>query len=169
MRGNFATGVEVWQNKMQPISIRGVSLMANNALMEHILNQNRFAVVGVSRDPEKYGYKVFKSLKAAGRTAFAVNPNADQIDGDPCYPTLDNIPGEVDVLVAVTPPDITNEILPLAGRLQIPFCWMQPGSFNEASINLARAHAMQVVADGSCIMVVAARAAAKEAAAMIEE
>ncbi len=142
--------------------------MANQALIEHILNQRRFAVVGVSRDPEKYGYKVFKALKAAGMTAFAINPNADQIDDDPCYPSLDNVPGAIDVVVTVTPPEVTNEILPQAGRLGIPFCWMQEGSYNAASINLARAHAMQLVADGSCIMVAAARHTAREVAQMRE-
>lgn len=142
--------------------------MANHALIEHILNQRRFAVLGVSRDPEKYGYKVFKSLKAAGMTVFAINPNADQIEDDPCYPSLDNVPGEIDVLVTVTPPDTTNEAMPQAGRLRIPFCWMQEGSYNEASINLARAHAMQIVADGSCIMVAVSLHTAKEVAQMME-
>lgn len=142
--------------------------MPNHALIEHVLEKQRFVVVGVSRDPEKYGYKVFKSLKAAGKTAFAVNPNADHIDDDPCYPTLDNIPGGIDVVVTVTPPEVTNEILPQAGRLQIGFCWMQPGSYDGASLNLARAHTMQVIADGSCIMVAAARHVAKETAAMAE-
>jgi uncharacterized protein len=132
--------------------------VGNRALIEHILEQRRFAVSGVSRNPEKYGYKVYKALKAAGYVVHAVNPNADVIDGDPCYPSLDNIPGPIDCLVTVTPPEVTEETIRLAGRLRIGFLWMQPGSESMSAFNLARANSMQIISGGPCIMVaVAAR------------
>lgn len=132
--------------------------VANRALIEHILEQHRFAVTGVSRDPEKYGYKVYKALKAAGYNVYAVNPNADSIDGDPCYPSLDNIPGAIDCLVTVTQPEITEETIRLAGHLRVPYLWMQPGSESMSAFNLARANSMQIISGGPCIMVaVAAR------------
>jgi len=127
--------------------------VSNRALIDHILDQRRFAVTGVSRDPEKYGYKVFKALKAAGYTVFAVNPNADSIGDDPCYPSLDNVPGVIDCVVTVTPPEITEETISLCGRLKIPYVWMQPGSESTSAYNLARANSMQVISGGPCIMV----------------
>ena len=54
--------------------------------MQAILAADSFAVVGASRDPDKYGFLVLRSLKAAGRTAFPVNPEAAEVDGDRCYP-----------------------------------------------------------------------------------
>lgn len=131
--------------------------MSTRALIEQIMSQRRFAVSGVSRNPEEYGYRVYKALKAAGYTVFAVNPNADEIDGDLCYPSLDNVPGPIDCLVTVTPPEVTQETVRLAGRLRIPYVWMQPGSESTAAINLARANAMHVIAGGPCIIEVAAR------------
>lgn len=130
--------------------------------MEHILDANTdqkkvFAVSGVSRDPNKYGYKVFKSLQNAARqygyTVYAVNPNTDDVDGQPCYPSLDNIPEPIDCVVTVTPPDITEQTMRGAGRLKIPYAWMQPGSESTAAFNIARANSMQVVSGGPCIMV----------------
>ncbi|HLK58322.1 MAG TPA: CoA-binding protein, partial [Chthonomonadaceae bacterium] len=123
--------------------------MSNRALIDHILAQRRFAVTGVSRDPEKYGYLVYNYLKGEGYTVFAVNPNADSIDDDPCYPSLDNVPGGIDCVVTVTPPHITEKTIVEAGHLQIPYLWMQPGSESTAAYNLARSNAMQVVSGGA--------------------
>ncbi len=133
--------------------IRTVITLPNHALADHILSQRRFAVSGVSRDPEKYGYKVYRALKTAGYTVFPVNPNAETIDGEPCYPSLDNVPGPIDCLVTVTPPLITEESIRTAAHLKIPCLWMQPGSDSTAAYNLASAFSLQVVSGGACIMV----------------
>ncbi len=115
----------------------------------------KFAVSGVSRNPEKYGYKVYHALKAAGFTVYAVNPNADTIDGDTCYPSLYNLPEKIDCLVTVTPPSVTEETIREAGHLRIPYLWMQPGSETVAAYNLAQAASMLIIAGGPCIMVAA--------------
>jgi predicted CoA-binding protein len=135
----------------------------NRALIEHVLEQKRFAVTGVSRNPEKYGHIVYKALKNAGYTVFPINPNLEAIDGEPCYPSIDNVPGTIDCIVTVTPPEITEETMHVAGRLRIPFVWMQPGSESTPAFHIARAAGMQIVADGSCIMVALAQYQAKYA------
>lgn len=122
-------------------------------LIPGILALRRFAVAGASRDPAKFGHKVYTTLKRAGYEVFAVNPNAERIDGDPAYPLLDDIPGGVDCVVTVVPPVITSEIARQAGRLRVPFMWMQPGSESEAAINEARSYGIQAVHGGPCIMV----------------
>jgi predicted CoA-binding protein len=127
--------------------------VSKQALIDHVMDQRRFAVTGVSRDPEKYGYKVYRALKLAGYTVFAVNPNAETIDDEPCYPTLDNVPGPLDCVVTVTPPQITEETIRTAAHLKIPYIWMQPGSDSNAAYNLASSLSLQVVAGGACILV----------------
>jgi len=65
----------------------------NGELIKVFLNKkNVFAVVGASRDPRKYGYQVYKDLKNAGYKVYAVNPNAQEILGDKCYQSLENLP-----------------------------------------------------------------------------
>jgi predicted CoA-binding protein len=139
--------------------------LSTRALIEQILDQRRFAVAGASRDPEKFGYKVYKALKAAGYTVYPVNPNAEAIDGDTCYPTLDNIPDTLDCVVTVTQPAVTEEIARAAGHLKIPYIWMQPGSESTPAFNIARAYSMQIVSGGPCIMVATAERRARNAAA----
>ena len=127
--------------------------MTTHSLIDKILDLKVFAVTGVSRDPEKYGYVVYRKLKSAGYTVYAVNPNSDSIDNDPCYPGLDNLPGIVDCVVTVTPPEITESSMLGAGRLKIRYVWMQPGSESASACNQARAQGLQVVSGGPCILV----------------
>lgn len=122
-------------------------------LMHEILAKKRFAVVGASRDPEKYGYKVYMTLKELGYTVYPVNPNADEIDGDSVYPTLDNLPEPVDCIVSVVPPGAGFDLARMAGHLRIPFLWFQPGSDSESAVIEAQAQGVQVIYGGACIMV----------------
>jgi uncharacterized protein len=118
-----------------------------------VLAQRIFAVVGASRDHEKYGNKVYHSLKRAGYTVYAVNPNADEIDGDPVYPLLDNVPEQIGCVVTVVPPQVTEQIVQQAAHLRIPYCWMQPGSESEAAVKESIGNGMLTVHGGPCIMV----------------
>src|SRR5262245_56238490 len=59
---------------------RGEANVSTRVLIEEILSQRRFAVVGASRDRDKFGYKVFRALKVAGYAVYPVNPNAELID-----------------------------------------------------------------------------------------
>jgi predicted CoA-binding protein len=122
-------------------------------LIEEILSRRNFAVAGASRDQSKFGYQVYHFLKRAGYAVFPVNPNADYIDGDEVYPLLDNVPVKLDCVVTLTQPEITFEIVKQAGRLRIPYVWMQPGSESVAAVNEAIAVGCQVVSGGPCIMV----------------
>lgn len=125
-------------------------------VIDAALGARSVAVLGASRDAAKYGHKVYTSMKRAGYQVYAVNPNADEIDGDPVYPQLDCLPVKPDLLVTVTPPAATEHALPAAGDAGIRIVWMQPGSESEAAVNLARAHGMQAVYGGPCVMVAVA-------------
>ena len=69
------------------------------------LSQTRVAVTGVSRKPKNHGSNtVYKRLRERGYDVFAVNPNADEVEGDPAYDDLRSIPGGVDAVVIGTRP-----------------------------------------------------------------
>ena len=127
--------------------------MSQTERIGEILSLKHFAVVGASRSSDKYGYKVYKALKQAGYTVFPVNPNADTVDGDTCYPSLDNISAQIDCVVTITPPVITENAVHLAGLLRVPYVWMQPGSESVSAVHAAHAAGIQDVSDGSCILV----------------
>ena len=111
-----------------------------------------FAVVEASRDPEKFGHKVYQTLKRYGYTVYPVNPNAEDIDGDEVYPTLDNVPEKIDCIVTVVPPEVTVGVARLAGRLHVPYLWMQPGSESQSAVLEAQEVGVMTIHGGPCIM-----------------
>jgi len=125
----------------------------DEGLIKRFLDKrNTFAVVGASKDPEKYGYKVYRDLKEAGYQVYPVNPNADEILGEKCYPGLGDLPTKPDVVDVVVPPKITEEIVKTCKRLGITKVWMQPGSESETAIKFCHENGIEVVY-GVCVMI----------------
>jgi len=125
----------------------------NEELIKGFLNKkNIFSVVGASRDPKKYGYQVYKDLKEAGYEVYPINPNAEKVLGDRCYPDLGDLPIKPDVVDVVVPPKVTEKIVKACKRLGITKVWMQPGSESETAIKFCDENGIDVV-HGVCVMV----------------
>lgn len=113
---------------------------------------NIFAVVGASRNPEKYGHQVYRDLKGAGYIVYPVNPYTKEVLGDKCYPSLEYLPTKPDVVNVVVPPKVTEEIVKTCQRLEILKVWMQPGSESERAINFCIDNNIDVV-HSLCVMI----------------
>ncbi len=118
------------------------------------LAQRRIAVAGVSRDPRGHGGNtIYARLKARGYEVYAVNPNADTVEGDPCYRSLDAIPGGVDAVVIATAAAATGAVVDDCIRLGIRRAWMHlggaSGSVAPDAVERGRAAGMSVIA-GAC-------------------
>jgi predicted CoA-binding protein len=118
--------------------------------------KNIFAVVGVSKDPRKYGHQVYKNLRDGGYRVFCVNPNADKVLGDKCYASLETLPIKPDVFDVVVPPKMTEEVVKACKKLRITKVWMQPGSESEAAIKFCEKNDIRIVY-GVCVMIERAR------------
>lgn len=133
--------------------MRKKGLVLDERLIEEFLDKrNIIAVVGASREPEKYGHLVYKDLKLGGYRVYPVNPNATEILGDKCYPSLEVLPVKPDVVDTVVPLKVTEEIVKTCKTLGINKVWMQPGSESEAAIRFCRDNGISVIYD-LCIMV----------------
>ncbi|MCP8304233.1 MAG: CoA-binding protein [archaeon] len=126
--------------------------MKPGLIREFLDERNVIAVVGVSRDPNKYGHRVYRDLKEAGYKVYPVNPNAEEILGERCYPDLGFLPVKPDVVDIVVPPKVTEEIVKTCKELGITKVWMQPGSESKGTINFCKENAMDCIS-GLCIMV----------------
>lgn len=118
--------------------------------------KNIFAVVGASREPQKYGYKVYEDLKNRGYRVYPVNPNADGILGDKCYPSLESLPITPNVVDVVVPPKVTERIVKTCKKLGVTRVWMQPGSESEKAMESCEENVIDVVY-GVCVMIERAR------------
>ncbi len=121
--------------------------------IDRILASQTFAVVGASANTGKYGYKVWKMLRERGKTAFAVNPNASEIEGEPVYPTLADLPIRPDAVVAVVPPFVTETLPAQLAAYKIKYLWIQPGAASDRAVADAEASGVEVVHGGPCILV----------------
>ena len=120
-------------------------------LQEFLRRSNRFAVIGASQNPAKYGHQVYRDLRTAGYRVYAVNPSVAEVLGDRCYPSLHALPEKPDVVNTVVPPAVTEEIVRECKALGIERVWMQPGSESEEAIEFCRRHNIKVVF-GACFM-----------------
>ena len=118
------------------------------------LANKRIAVTGVSRTPKTHGSNnVYKRLRERGYEVFAVNPNADVVEGDACYQDLKSIPGGVQAVVIGTRPEIAEDTMRECADLGIRQVWMHrgpgAGSVSDAATDYGRTHGVTVI-DGGC-------------------
>lgn len=112
-----------------------------------------FAVAGASRDRSRYGNKVFQALIASGRTVYPLNPSAAEVEGHPAYAAISLLPEVPESLSIVTPPHITREVIRQAIAAGVRNIWMQPGAEDAEGSQLARDSGLNVIDDGSCVLV----------------
>ena len=129
---------------MQTIQVAAAAFLANK----------RVAVTGVSRTPQDHGANtVYRRLRERGYDVFAVNPNAQQVEGDPSYPDLKAIPGGVQAVVIATRPEIGETTMRECVELGIQHVWMHrgagAGSVSAAATRFGRQHGVTVI-DGGC-------------------
>jgi uncharacterized protein len=114
----------------------------------------RVAVTGVSRTAQGHGSNVvYQRLRQRGYTVFAVNPEADQVEGDTCYPDLMSIPGGVDWVVIGTRPQKAEATIRECADLGITRVWMHrgpgPGSVSPSAAEYGRQRGITVI-EGGC-------------------
>jgi predicted CoA-binding protein len=125
-----------------------------NEATADFLAKRRIAVTGVSRHPENHGANVvYRRLRERGYDVFAVNPNADEVEGDKAYHDLTSIPGGVDAVVIGTRSDRAEGTMEECVELGIERVWMHRsfggGSVSETATRYGREHGITVI-DGGC-------------------
>ena len=118
------------------------------------LAAKRIAVTGVSRTGGDHGSNiVYQRLRERGYDVYAVNPNADTVEGDACYPDLASIPGGVEAVVIGTRPETAGQTVRECDELGIKQVWMHRmfgrGSVSDEATAYGRSHGMTVI-DGGC-------------------
>jgi predicted CoA-binding protein len=127
-----------------------------NELVTDFLAQKRIAVAGVSRTENDAANGIYRKFRDKGYTVFAVNPNAETVEGDSCYPDLKSIPGGVDGVVIVTRPEVTEQIVRECSEAGVPRVWMHKnfgdGSTSEAAVLYCQEHGIAVIPAGCPMM-----------------
>lgn len=110
-----------------------------------MLDKKVWAVIGVTPNKEKFGYKIYKKLKKHGYTVYAINPKYEEIEGDKVYTQLKDLPQKPDCISMVVPPKISKNMLEEIKNLEILYVWFQPGTFDEETIDIAESYNLKIV------------------------
>ena len=128
--------------------------MASKAEINDFLAQQRLAVVGVSRAGRKFGNMAYRELRAKGYQVIPVNPRAETVEGDECFPSLKALPESVDGVLIVVPPAETENVVRDAAEAGIRRVWMQQGAESASAIQFCNQNGISTV-HGECILMFA--------------
>ena len=130
--------------------------------IKEILNKYKVvAVVGLSKEPEKDSHRVSAYLKKHGYQIIPVNPFADEILGEKSYPSLLDIPPEIQKNIEIVDvfrraeyvPPIMEQAIELKHKNGKPYVvWLQLGIVNQEAANAGRKAGLTVIMD-KCMMV----------------
>ena len=120
-------------------------LRADARSIGRLLNPRSVAVIGASSDPNKIGHRVLTNLLRAGFTGpiFPVNPSARSIAGILAYPSVAEVPGEVDLAVLALPAGEVAEVVRQCGERGVHGLVVMSGGYGESGDEQARAEGRQ--------------------------
>ena len=104
------------------------------ASVSEFLAGKRFAVTGVSRQPNQPANAIFKKLRDSGFEVFPINPNATELEGATCYPDLAAVPGPIDGVVVATHPRVALQVVRQCAEKGVRQVWFHR-SFGEGSVD----------------------------------
>ena len=127
-----------------------------NPSREHIKEllaaAGNIAVVGLSDKPDRVSYMIAEAMQQKGYRIIPVNPNADFILGETCYPSLSDIPEPVDIVNVFRRSDQVVPVAEEAVKIKAKVYWLQLGIYNDEAAEIGQAGGLEVIMD-RCIKV----------------
>jgi len=109
------------------------------------------AVVGLTDTPTRPSYGVSHYMQSQGYRIIPVNPNIKQWEGEKAYPSLLDVPEEIDIVNVFRRPDAVPEVVEHAIQIKAPAIWLQEGVIHHEAVQKARQAGIFVVMD-MCIL-----------------
>lgn len=101
-----------------------------------LIKSKGIAVIGVSEDSNKYGYKIFKALLDAQFNVYGISDRYTSLEGITLYSSLKDIPDHIDLVVFVISRKYALPYINEMRELNIKSAWMQPGTYDDELLSL---------------------------------
>lgn len=111
-----------------------------------------WAVVGSVHNKEKFAYKIYHFLKKKGYEVYPVDPSGVNVDDEPTYKSLKELPVIPEAVDMVINPVKGADFIDEAKELGIMNIWFQPGAENDNVLKKSVDYGMNVIAN-QCVMV----------------
>ena len=119
--------------------------------INEFLDSQPIALVGVSRNPKKFGFTAFKELKDKGMNIIPVNPLADEIMGEKSYRNVKMLPPEVRSIIVFTKKNQTASVIRDAKEKGIKQIWIQQMADSKEALNELKDSGINFIT-GECIL-----------------
>ena len=119
--------------------------------INQFLDNQPIALVGVSRNPKKFGYAAFKELKEKGMNIIPVNPEADEILGEKSYRNITLLPVDVQGIIILTKKDKTAGVIREAKEKGIKNIWIQQMADSKEALDEIKGSDVNFIT-GECIL-----------------
>lgn len=89
------------------------------------------AVIGASNDKTRYGNMAVRAFRRAGYQVYPVNPTEPEIEGLKAYPSIRDIPAELDTVTIYVRPAVLVKLLPEIAAKGCKDLWLNPGTSSD--------------------------------------
>ncbi|MBO6557144.1 MAG: CoA-binding protein [Pseudomonadales bacterium] len=121
--------------------------LSNQEIRRILENCKTIAMVGLSGNWFRPSYFAAKYLMDRGYKVIPVNPNYDEILGQPCVPDLASIDEPIDVVDLFQREELITQFIQPAEDVGASVIWMQLGLANQEAASAAKDKGMSVVMD----------------------
>lgn len=123
--------------------------MPSRAAIDRFLAERRIAFVGASRDTKQFANSVYRAFRDHGYDVVPVHTTAAEIEGDPTFATVADVPDPLDAVFAILPADRIDEVVDQCIARGVHHVWLHRGCVTEHPVAALREHEIDVV-DGAC-------------------
>ncbi len=124
--------------------------MITKEKIDQFLSGGKIALAGVSRNPKKFSNMVMRDLASRGFEILPVNPHADKLEGVKCYPSIKDLPKDVNRLLIITPKESSAKIMEDVVGSFVDKVWIQQMSDSPEAIQIANDNGVDLIT-GKCI------------------
>ena len=109
------------------------------------MDKKRIAIIGASQDRKKYGNIAVRAYVKQGYEVYPVTPKADEVEGLKAYPSIRDIPVDLDAASLYVPPKVGIQLLDEIAEREVKELFVNPGAESDELLEKARALGLNAI------------------------
>jgi predicted CoA-binding protein len=114
-------------------------------LETHLTKQKTVAVIGASSNRRKFGNKALRAFERRGYAVVPINPNEPEVEGHRTYPSVLEVPGEIDLATVYVPASRGVIVMDQLAQKGVGEVWLNPGADDQTVVDRARALGLRIL------------------------
>ncbi len=103
------------------------------------------AVIGASRNRNKFGNKALRAFAAQGFSVIPINPHESDVEGYRTFASVLDVPGPIDMATMYVPAGAGMNVVEELARKGVPEVWLNPGADDDRVVARAKALGLKIV------------------------